>query len=103
MRPGIRLRGSKPLSRPALQGYQVTKATPKGGKTLLATAKTEAAPAPHMAAPAKPIPAWFRRRTSLAQGWSASFLFSSLLVVSAIVGLIFAALVFVKSEKRWLI
>src|SRR3954467_4771912 len=43
------------IDSPALQGYQVTKATPKGGKTALTTAKTEAAPAPRMRAPGKPI------------------------------------------------
>lgn len=47
--------GIEAIDSPALNGYQVTKATPKGGKTLVATATTESAPAPRMTAPAKPI------------------------------------------------
>jgi Mn-containing catalase len=47
--------GIEVIEAPALQGYQVTRATPKFGKTALTTAKTEAAPAPKMRAPGKPI------------------------------------------------
>jgi Mn-containing catalase len=47
--------GIEVIDSPALQGYQVTQATPEGGTTALATATTDAAPAPKMRAPAKPI------------------------------------------------
>jgi Mn-containing catalase len=43
------------IDSPALNGYQVTQATPKAGKTALATTKTGAAPAPKMHAARKPI------------------------------------------------
>jgi Mn-containing catalase len=43
------------IDSPALNGYQVTQATPTAGKTALGTATTGAAPAPKMRAPSKPI------------------------------------------------
>lgn len=38
--------GIEPIESPALEGYQVTEATPKAGKTRLATASTDAASSP---------------------------------------------------------
>ena len=53
--------GIEPIESPALQGYQVTEATPKGGKTRLATAGADPAPTPSAVAAVKPIVARKKR------------------------------------------